>query len=110
MGRNSAEATNACLIRAVRAARADLPARVFPFLADFVDFVVFLALVEAAAEPALVCADTGDKASNAARTPQSQRAASGLEFGEFTTLIHSLYAEFAFRAMRESQPVPSCAP
>jgi hypothetical protein len=53
---------------------------------------------------------TGDTAISAASTPESQRAASGLEFGEFTTLIYSLYADFARERRWESLPLPFYAP
>jgi hypothetical protein len=114
-------------MRAVRAARAALPAVDLllglpvdaPFLTGFVDFVAFLALLAAgtlcceaggAAAPVVLCPATGDTVNNAASTPESQRAASGLEFGEFTTLIYLLYADFAARRRWESLPLPFCAP
>jgi hypothetical protein len=99
MGRNSAEATNACLMRAVRALD-DLPPRAL-FRPDRVDLAVGLLLVAASGEagcapaPLVVCTGagdtaTGDTAISAASTPESHRDVAGLEFGDFTTLIYSL--------------------
>jgi hypothetical protein len=102
IGRNSVEATNACLIRAVRAALADLPACVLPVLLDVFRFVLeaaglvlFLAVVCAessgcAAAPAAVCPAIGDTAINIAKAPASALICPGAKCGEFTTLMFSL--------------------
>jgi hypothetical protein len=54
MGRNSVEATNACLMRAVRAALAARLDRVLVFFLDLDDLVLFFALPAA---ELLVCAE-----------------------------------------------------
>jgi hypothetical protein len=94
MGRSSLDATNACLIRAVRAARAACPGRTLcpavcplarpvraavPFFAAVDVVLVFLCVIAVVplvgfAGASEVCAVTGDTAIKTASTPKSQRA------------------------------------
>jgi hypothetical protein len=102
MGRNSADATNACLIRAARAALADLPAcvllvplEVFLLLLEAGGLVLFLgvAVAEAsgcAAAAAKGCPAIGETAMSNTKAPASTRMEPGAEFREFTTLMFSL--------------------
>ena len=82
MGRNSVEATNACLIRAARAALADLPAcvlrlplEVFFLLLEAEGLVLFLEVVacELSDCAAAVRPVMGDTASSMANAPASTR-------------------------------------
>jgi hypothetical protein len=98
MGRNSADATNACLIRAARAALADvllLLREALLLLLAAVGLVLFLGVVAAepsgcAAAPAEVWPVTGETAIKIARAPASTRIEPRVEFGEVTTLMFSL--------------------
>jgi hypothetical protein len=101
MGRNSADATNACLIRAARAALADLLAVVLLLRREALvlllaaeGLVLFLGVVavepSGCVVPAEVCPVTGETAIKIAKAPASTRIAARVEFGEFTTLMFSL--------------------
>jgi hypothetical protein len=101
MGRSSVDATKACLILAVRADRAALPARVaglFPFALDLTGlFAVFgFDFAEAAGFPdegeelAELCAETGSRAISVESTTARQRVTSGAGVGEVAALMFPL--------------------
>ena len=102
MGRNSADATNACLIRAARAALCDLLAADLPLVLDTLllplaaeGLALLLGVVGAevsgwAAAPCAVCPATGETAIKIAKAPARTRNELCAEFGEFTTLMFSL--------------------
>jgi hypothetical protein len=95
MGRNSVEATNACRMRAARAALAARPDCALPLLPALAVFALFLGLAAAelpvgAVAPAVVCPATGDTASSKVKAAESMRKERGVEFGELTTLIFPL--------------------
>jgi hypothetical protein len=119
IGRSSLDATNACLMRAVRAARAACPGRAtrrdraLPFFAAGDVLELFLCVVAAVllagfAGSAEFCALTGDTAIKMANIPETQRAERSVKFGDFATLMSPLYAGFASRTMPNRKPGPSC--
>jgi hypothetical protein len=99
IGRNSAEATNARLIRAVRTRRAALTfelAEFLAFLPAWTGFVVFLALDEA--DPACRGVELPEDCPAIGSTTKrraSAHASRGIEVGEVFNLISSLYAALA---------------
>ena len=119
IGRSSLDATNACLMRAVRAARAACPGRAacrdraLPFFAagDVLElflWVVAAVLLAGFAGFAEFCALTGDTAIKMANTPETQRGERSVKFGDFATLMFPLYAGFASRTMRNRKQGPGC--
>ena len=106
-------------MRAVRAL-ADLPPPAF-FRTGRVDLVAGLRLVAACGEAGCAAAllvactgtgeaATGDTAISAASTPESHRDAAELEFGDFTTLIYLLYADFVCERQWDLRLLPFFAP
>jgi len=115
MGRNSVEATKASRIWAVRARRAALLVRLaglrvcaLPWALFFVDFALEELEDCAVAWGLALVVDwpaIGVAASSAESAPASQRAGHGTGFGEVTTLMSPLYAEFTSVGQRRTSRV-----